>query len=169
VSKIDQAIKTLYDKIRPVANISNSISMVALAAIMFLTAVDVILRKVANMPIPGSYEVVQLLMATCVGLGLANSGLKKAHINIDLVITRLSRKVQGILGIITGVIALVVIGITTVQTCILITVRIASQLTSTVLYIPIFPFVIIVAFGFILYFVVLIIHFMEYLKEGTAK
>jgi hypothetical protein len=56
-----------------------------------------------------------------------------------------------------------------VQTCILITVRIASQLTSTVLYIPIFPFVIIVAFGFILYFVVLIIHFMEYLKEGTAK
>jgi TRAP-type C4-dicarboxylate transport system permease small subunit len=142
--------------------------MVALAAIMFLTAVDVILRKVANMPIPGSYEVVQLLMATCVGLGLANSGLKKAHINIDLVITRLSRKVQGILGIITGVIALVVIGITTVQTCILITVRIASQLTSTV-YIPIFPFVIIVAFGFILYFVVLIIHFMEYLKEGTAK
>jgi len=117
----------------------------------------------------GSYEITQFLMAILVALGLAHCGIKKGHVNIDLVLMHMSKRTQGILGIVTGFIALITIGIATWQTCIYITMQARTNVASSVLLIPIYPFVGVVAFGLTLYFVVLIIHWLEYIQQGTNK
>jgi TRAP-type C4-dicarboxylate transport system permease small subunit len=159
----------LYGKLSPVTAVANAIAMVALAGMMFLTAVDVIGRKLFNSPIMGSYELIQFMMAITIGFGLAHCGMQKAHINIDLIIMHLSKRVNATVGIVTGFIAFVMIGIATWQTCIYITRQASTNVESSVLHIPVYPFVAIVALGLAMYCVVLIIHWMEFILQGTTK
>jgi TRAP-type C4-dicarboxylate transport system permease small subunit len=169
MNKLKKIIGILYEKLGPVAAVSNGVSMVALAAMMFLTAFDVIFRKTLNAPIMGSYEIIQFQMGITVALGIAHCGLKKGHVNIDLITMHLSKRVNTILGIITGFLAFVIIGLATWQTCINMLMQARTSVTSTVLMIPIYPFVGIVAFGLALYCVVLIIHWLEYIQQAANK
>lgn len=169
MSSLKNFIATFYKKLSPVATFSNTISTVALAAMMFLTAIDVVGRKVFNSPLMGTYEITQLLMAILVSLGIAHCGIKKGHVNIDLVLMRLPRRTQGILGIITGLFALFIIAIAAWQTGVNASMQVRTGLTTPVLMIPMFPFIAIVAFGLTMYFIVLIIHWLEYIQEGTNK
>jgi TRAP-type C4-dicarboxylate transport system permease small subunit len=169
VNDSKKLIGLLYGKLSPVTAVANAIAMVALAGMMFLTAVDVIGRKLFNSPIMGSYELIQFMMAITIGFGLAHCGMQKAHINIDLVIMRLSKRVNAIVGIITGFIAFVIIGIATWQTCMKMISQASKNVESSVLHIPVFPFVGIVAFGLALYCVVLIIHWLEYIYQGITR
>jgi TRAP-type C4-dicarboxylate transport system permease small subunit len=140
--------------------------MVALAVMMFLTAFDVTLRKLANMPIQGAYELDQFMLAITISLGLAYCAVEKGHVTIDLLTSRLSKRTQGIINSITGLLTLIFVAIMTWQTFIYITMLARSGLTSTVLLIPVFPFVIIVTFGIALFSLVLLVNFLEFLVEG---
>ena len=162
------AISYLYKVLKPVSTVSNSIGMVALAAMMFLTAVDVTLRKLANMPIIGAYEMVQYMLAMTVSLGLAYCAVEKSHVNIDFVTSRLSARVQNILGSVTGLLSLIFAGLMTWQTGVYITQLASSQLLSQVLLIPVYPFVIIVTFGIAVFSLVLLAHFLEFLLEAMS-
>ncbi len=165
---LKRVIDLLYKGLSPVADVANAIAMVALAAMMFLTAIDVLGRKLFNSPILGSYELIQFMMAISIAFGLAYCGMKKGHVNIDLILMHLSKRVNAILGIITGFIAFIMIGITVWQTCLYIIRQASTNVQSPTLYIPIFPFVGIVAFGLALYCVVLIIHWLEYILQVMA-
>jgi TRAP-type C4-dicarboxylate transport system permease small subunit len=166
---LKKLIGTIYQKLSPVTGVANAVGMVALAAMMFVTALDVFGRKLFNSPILGSYEIIELLMAISIGLGIAYCGMQKGHINIDLVIMHFSKKANAILGIVTGFIAFVVIGIATWQTIIYITKRISTNAVTTVLYIPIYPFIAVVALGLALYCIVLFIHWLEFIHQATTK
>jgi TRAP-type C4-dicarboxylate transport system permease small subunit len=155
--------------LNPVTSVANAIGMIALATMMFVTAFDVFGRKLFNSPILGSYEIVELLMAICIGLGIAHCGMMRGHINIDLLLMRLSKKTNAIIGTVTGMVAFVIIGIAAWQTCIYIGNKIGTKAVTTVLYIPIYPFVAIVAIGLIMYCIVLIIHWLEYLQQAITK
>jgi TRAP-type C4-dicarboxylate transport system permease small subunit len=169
MSKIKNTIGTIHKNLSPVTAVANAIGMVALATMMFITAIDVSGRKLLNMPILGSYEIIELLMAICIGLGIAHCGMMKGHINIDLITMHLSKRVNGILGVITGFIALAIIGIASWQTCVYIINKFSTKAVTTVLYIPIYPFVAIVGLGLILYFVVLIIHWLEFILQASME
>jgi TRAP-type transport system small permease protein len=169
LNRLNKIISVIYSKLNPVTSVANAIGMVALATMMFVTAFDVTGRKLFNTPILGSYEIVELLMAICIGLGLAHCGMMKGHINIDLLIMHLSKKANAILGVVTGFIAFVIIGIASWQTCVYIVNKINTKAVSTVLYIPIYPIVAIVAIGLILYFIVLFIHWLEFIQQATTK
>lgn len=169
MSRSKQVIDSLYRGVKPVSTVANYIGMVALAAMMFLTAVDVALRKVANMPVMGSYELIQFMMVICGGLGLAYCAVEKGHVTIDLVTSKLSKRAQGILGMVTSFIGLAVVIMLTWQACVYITLFMTSKQLTAVLMVPLYPFVGIFAFGLALYCVVLLIHFFEFLKEVTAK
>lgn len=162
---LKKTISYLYEIVKPVSTVSNSIGMVALAAMMFLTAADVILRKLANMPILGSYELISYMMAITISFGLAYCAIEKGHVTIDLLLSRLSRHTQAIMNSVTGLLGLVIAALMTWQTCVYITLLIKSGLTSTVLLMPVFPFVGIVAFGIAIFSLVLLLHFLEFLLE----
>lgn len=166
---MEQIIHYAYKVMKPISTVANYIGMVALAVMMFLTAVDVTLRKVANMPIMGSSEMIQFTMVMCGGLGLAYCAVEKGHVVVDLVTSRLSRRVQGIMGSITSLIALAVCIVLTWQTVNYVNLLMKSKQMTAVLIVPIYPFVAIFAFSLALYCIVLIIHFLEFIREGTGK
>ena len=56
---------------------------------MLLTAIDVTLRKTINFSILGAYELAQFMMAITIGLAMAQCGLEKGHIVVDVFISRL--------------------------------------------------------------------------------
>jgi TRAP-type C4-dicarboxylate transport system permease small subunit len=169
MNALKKTIGTIYQKLSPVTSVANAIGMIALATMMFVTALDVLGRKLLNMPILGSYEMIELLMAICIGLGLAHCGIMRGHINIDIITMHLSKRANAILGIFTGFIAFVIIGIASWQACVYIVNKINTKAVTTVLYIPIYPFVAIVALGLIMYFIVLIVHWLEFIQQAAAK
>ena len=58
---------------------------ISLAAMMLVTVADVVLRAVANKPIRGTFEIVELLLACTFFLALPASFLRDEHIVVDIV------------------------------------------------------------------------------------
>ncbi len=169
MSGLERVIKSLYRIIKPVNNIAGSAGMVCLAAMMFLTAADVFLRYSLNKPILGSYELIQYMLVITVAVGLAYCGLEKSHVALDVLTSHLDRRTRAIVDSIVGLLGLIVASLITWQTCIYIIVLRKSQLLSTVLLIPVYPFMAIVAFGIAFFCVVLVLHFLEFILEGISK
>jgi TRAP-type C4-dicarboxylate transport system permease small subunit len=169
VNHLQKAVDSLYKGIKPLSTVVNSIGMGAMAVMMVFVAVDVTLRKVANMPILGSIELTQFLLAICASFGLAQCAVNKGHVVIDLVISRLSRRRRGWLGIGTGIISVGVGVLMTWQLVNYIFITMKANNVTGVLSVPIWPVVALVTFGFALFCVVLIIHFLEFIVEGSGK
>ena len=169
MSGLEIVIKFLYRIIKPVVNIVGSAGMVCLAAMMFLTAADVFLRYSFNKPILGVYELIQDMLAITVVVALPYCELEKGHIAIDTVTLHLSRRARAIVNSIVGLLGLIVVSLITWQTCIYITILRESQLFSTVLLVPVYPILAIVAFGIALFGVVLMLHFLEFVRDGIRK
>jgi TRAP-type C4-dicarboxylate transport system permease small subunit len=169
VNRLQNAIEVLYKGIRPVSEVVNAIGMVAMAVMMAFVAVDVTLRKLANMPILGSIELTQFMLAICASFGLAQCAVNKGHVVIDLFISKFSRRARGLMGIFTGILGVGVGVLMTWQLFNYIFIIKESNDVTGVLYIPIWPFIGLVTFGFALFCVVLIIHFLEFIVEGSGK
>jgi TRAP-type C4-dicarboxylate transport system permease small subunit len=169
VNHLQNTIESLYRGIKPLSTVVNSIGMAAMAVMMVFVAMDVTLRKLANMPILGSIELTQFILAICAAFGLAQCAVNKGHVVIDLVISRLSRRTRGLLGIGTGILSIGVGVLMTWQLISYIFITMKANNVTGVLYIPIWPFVALVTFGFALFCVVLIIHFLEFIVEGSRK
>ena len=78
----------------------------ALAAMMLVTVADVVLRAAANLPIRGTFEIVELLLACTFFLALPASFLRDEHIVVDIVDgwaprrVALLRRIAGVLGVV---------------------------------------------------------------------
>jgi TRAP-type C4-dicarboxylate transport system permease small subunit len=73
------------------------------------------------------------------------------------------------LGIGTGILSLAAAVLLTWQLFKYIFIVMDANNVTGVLYIPIWPFVALVTFGFALFCVVLIVHFLEFILEGSGK
>jgi TRAP-type transport system small permease protein len=169
VNRLQIVIESLYKGIKPVSSVVNVIGMVAMTLMMVFVALDVTLRKLANMPILGSIEITQFMLAICVSFGLAKCTIDKGHVTIDLLVARLTPRAKALLGIVTGFLAL--------GSCLLVTWQLFNYIfiikevnnVSSVLKIPMWPFVALVTFGFVLFCLVLFVNFLEYILEGSGK
>lgn len=169
MNHLQNAIESLYKGIKPVSTVVNSIGMAAMTVMMVFVAVDVTLRKVANMPILGSIELTQFMLAICASFGLAQCAVNKGHVVVDLFISKLSTRTRGLLGIVTGILSVGVGVLMTWQLFNYVFIVMKENNVTGVLYIPIWPFVALVTFGFALFCFVLIIHFLEFIVEGSGK
>jgi TRAP-type C4-dicarboxylate transport system permease small subunit len=64
-----------------------------------LTAIDVLLRFLLNKPIPGLYELSELMLIGIVFLSIAYVQARKEHLRIDVLASKFPSKVQFILNI----------------------------------------------------------------------
>jgi hypothetical protein len=71
--------------------------MACLAAMMFLIAVDVILRKLLDKPVTGSYELIQFMMVVTVALAVAYTDIEKSHVTLDLVTPHFPKRARAII------------------------------------------------------------------------
>jgi TRAP-type C4-dicarboxylate transport system permease small subunit len=94
----------------PLAKLCGWLAAVFLAAMMLLTVADVVLRAVSNKPIPGTLEIVELLLACTFFLALPASFLRDEHIVVDLIDSIAPRQVP-LLRRIAGLLTVAVLAV----------------------------------------------------------
>jgi len=156
-----------------IANAAGMASTVLLVVMMMLTVSDVFLRYLFDMPIKGSMELTEYLMV-CVGtLGLAWCALQGAHIKVDLIVSKLPQRTQKYIDSFNYVLLMGVSGLIAWQTFVRAGTVHRLGVSSAMLEIPQYPFVLVVTISYSLLFltsIVLLIYAISYLiSKGTKK
>jgi len=127
------------------------------AATMFLTTANVLLRRLFGAPIKGTVEFVQLFIALAVGLGMAQCAVQGGHIAVTFFADKLPAKFQYALIAVVDLVVAAFLGVSAWQ---LFkygeNMRQMGEIALTT-GIPIYPVVYVVALGFVLYFLVVIL------------
>lgn len=144
------------------------ISYIGMFALLFATVIqviDVILGLVSNVFIPGTNELVPLMMVIMIFLTFGKTQLEGAHVRVDMFTNKFPPKVRCTVDGIVQVICFIF--------CILLTVKAFQQIgslaarnaASEILRIPTAPFAVIEFVGFLIYAICIAItainHFME--------
>ncbi|MFC1860940.1 TRAP transporter large permease subunit [Chloroflexota bacterium] len=144
---------------------AGSVGASIIAVMMFLTAVDVILRYFFNRPIIGSFELTEYLMVSAISFTLAYCAILKGHVRVDVIISLLPQGVQLVIRSIVTILALGLFSLVTWQSAIQAGIIQASGAYSSVLRIPTYPFVWVLFVGSALLSLV----FLRDLRESVAR
>ena len=160
----------LFNRIsRSLVNLLKNLAICILTAMMLLTAADVFLRYLFNRPITGKLELVEFMMAMVIPFSIVYCAHQKLHVHVDILIEHLSKRSQTILSCITCFLSLVLFILIAWQSFIYIADEYGSKLTSAVLYIPVYPFIAMVAFAFAILSLILLVDFFNRLTEILFK
>ena len=141
------------------------IAMIALATMMLLTVSDVFMRFTFSRPITGTPEIIEYMMVFVVFLGLGWCALQGRHILVELVVSRFSKKVQITVDIITYLAGLLLCLVMSWQTFLECLLQKRLGYTSQFLKVPTFPFYIVIAVGFAIFFIVITTLLFERVAE----
>jgi TRAP-type mannitol/chloroaromatic compound transport system permease small subunit len=83
-----------------------TLSAVLIVLIMFLSSADVLSRNFVGVPIKGAYELNEIFFLCAALLGIAYAQKYKAHVNVELVVSHLSKRTALILETCMTVVAL---------------------------------------------------------------
>ncbi|UCB49728.1 MAG: TRAP transporter small permease [Deltaproteobacteria bacterium] len=122
-----------------------------LLCMMLLTTCDVIGRYVFNSPITGAYEVTEVMMVTVIFLFLGYTQADKAHISIDLVVRLLPKKLRMTIDLITHLFSLFIIILIAWMNILRCLELMRRNEVTPILYIPVSPFLLILAIGCLVY------------------
>jgi len=120
---------------------------VALVGMLLLTVADITGRSVFNDPVPGTVEVTSLVLVVVVFLGLAHSEDLGDHISVDLLYVRVGDRWKAVLDVFADLISVVVIALMAYQLYVFAWRQQETGAESPVLEWPVWPFVLIAAFG----------------------
>jgi TRAP-type transport system small permease protein len=155
--------------IRPLVKLLTVIAAWTLSAMMFLTFVDVVLRYLFNRPIPGAAEVIQYMMAIVVPFSIVYCARKQTHITVELLVERLSTKARQKIDCLISLMMFVFFVPITWQSFYYILDEYQSGLTSSVLYIPVYPFIGAVAVSFAVLTLLLFAQFVANLHKVVTQ
>jgi TRAP-type C4-dicarboxylate transport system permease small subunit len=82
------------------------VSMFAIVACVALVVTDVIRYQVVGKPVPGTHEVVELIAAVILSMGIGYLTYVRGHVSVSLVVDRFRPRVQAVFDLVTGLIAL---------------------------------------------------------------
>ena len=153
----------------PAAKLLNGIAAVFLVGMMILTGVDVCLRYIFNSPIPGSFEMTEFILPTIISFGFAYCALEKGHVQVELVTSKLPKRLQALMN---GVACLIFFGLfllITWQSWIRAKGMMDAGQRSITLGVPVSPFVLALAFGSAVLCLVVLRDFFSYLSDAVTK
>ncbi len=139
-----------------------------LAAMMFLTAIDVCLRYIFNSPVSGSFELVEYMMAIVVPFSIVFCAREGEHVHVDLLIDYAGKKVRSFIKFAGNILSLFLFALIAWQSCIYTLDEYRSKLTSSVLNIPEYPFIGALAMAFIILSLLIIAEIIYYLAGKTT-
>ena len=140
-----------------------------LTAMMLLTAIGVCLRYVFNSPITGSFELVELMMALIVPFSIVFCASENGHVQVDIIIEHFSPGIRSFFVFIGNVLSFVLFVLITWQSIIYIAGEYKSGVTSAVLYIPVYPFIGVMAVAFVVLCFLLLAEILTYIIRVIFK
>ena len=161
---IDSLEKTVYK----ISDKFDMVSGVALVAMMGLISINVILRAVWR-PMLGTYEITALLAAVTIALAIANCAAKKGHIALTLFVDKLPRRIR---AVVTFFISILGTGLFLVlaweETKYGLHMRNIGEVGLTT-ELPFYPFIFLVAFGFLMIALVLFVDILKSLQRIFSR
>ena len=143
--------------VRGFNTVTHSLAGVGLMALLFLTVSDILGRFLLSRPVPGTVEVTSVLLVVVVFLAVAHSEDMGDHITIDLIYERVGPRWRMVMDLFADIFSIVVIALLSYQLYQFVLRNQASGAETPVLDLPIWPFVLVAAFGSALYAVSTII------------
>jgi TRAP-type C4-dicarboxylate transport system permease small subunit len=140
-----------------------------LFACMVIVTLNVILRKVFNSPLLGTYEWVGILTAVMISLGLAYCASVGGHIAIDFIVNKMKPGVQRMVAIVCGGIACLVMGGVAVSIFLYANKLALAGEVSPTTKIPFYVFVYIVGVGFVFLLAVLLLDLLKIVWRKTHE
>ena len=167
--RLNNIIHGLKRVVNPLVRIIAFVAAGVLALMMFLTAADVLLRYIFNRPISGTWELTSYMMAVLVSFGLSYCALVKGLISVEVLTSRFSQRVQAVLNCITYFFSFCFFSLVTWQSILYIKLMFKSNLVSAALLIPTFPFIAALALGSLVFTLVILTDFLEYLSQVVNR
>lgn len=161
-------LTSLANAIRKVSKVSFYVGSGLLSVIMFLVTLDVTGRYLFNSPLLGSLEITQFLLAGAVLLGLAYTQDLHGNVDLELIYNRFPKRTQKTLDILSPIIGICLFTIVTWESGINAIEGWQKNLTSDVLRIPAWPFLLFVPVGTCLLVLVLCCQLFESLARTTS-
>ncbi len=159
-SSATEKLMILIDKIL------KTVAATALIVMMFLTASDVACRYVFNTPILGAMELTEYMMAILVPLSIAHCAFRRSHVNVDMVVERFPEGVRRVCHVIITIISILFLLVLSWQSILNIFETYETRMTSAVLLLPTYPFVIPVAIGMVAFALIMLVQlFIPHSKE----
>ena len=155
--------------VRPLSRGLHSIGVTMLALMMFLTASDVILRYFFNRPIRGSYDLTEYMMAGLVVFTMVYCCANKGNIRVNILTNRLPKRAQAIITAFSDLVNVCVFAAMAWQIYVKMIECYQTQVASTVLLIPRYPFVGLIAFSATCIVIVFLRDFLESLSNLVGR
>ncbi len=159
----------IVNRLNVISKLMSRISSVVLFFMMVLTIADVIGRKVFSHSILGTVELTEFMMLAVVFFGLAHTEVLNGNIKVDLFICRLEKTAQGFVDMVTQFVCFFLCGLLAWATLIYSEQMRASGEVSQDLWLPIYPFIYIVAVGFAVLGLVLLTKFFAAIQIMMRK
>ena len=147
------------------SRVASYIAMVTVGMIMMLTVTDVFMRYIFARPITGSTEMTEFMMVFLI-MSIVPTAVANGHIRVDILMERLTPKGQALFDAITifvGSWLVVILGWRAFMACLF---MIRNDVRSPTLDVPVYPFYVIMAIGFISLFFSMIFIFVQKIAEA---
>ncbi len=139
----------------PIPKVMSRIGSFFLFLMMFLTIADVFLRKVFSKSILGTVEITEFMMVILVFFGLAQAEIMNENVRVDIITNRFRKSTRQIIEVITQFCCFILFVLMTWYAFDYAVGKIGSGEVSQDLWIPMYPFVFVVALGFAVLTIVL--------------
>ena len=81
------------------------VAMFAIVACMALVVTDVVRYQAVHEPLPGTHEVVELIAAVILSMGIGYLTFVRGHVAVGILVDRFRPRVQAVFDLVNGVIA----------------------------------------------------------------
>jgi len=165
VPKLGNLLKRILSRVGRRAVVAAGLALISL---VLLIAVDVTLRRAFNSPLSFSYEIIEFGLVIVVWGSVLYSTSRERHISIDVLTSRLPAKTRQFFRLTFDFVSAVVLFLIGWQSITHAMDLRDMQRVSSMLDIPLYPFVFIVALGAILAGLILLVNFIDSVR-GEGK
>lgn len=144
------------------------IAAACLAGMAAMTGADVFLRGAFNTPIFGCEEIVAILGVVAVGFALPYAHYQKSHIGVEILVRRLPRRAREVLGLLTNLATLLLVGIITWRMFLYAGSLAESGEVSMNLELPEYYVVYVLSLGFFVYALCLLADVLKFFRKRGA-
>ena len=152
-----------------VTNLANRVGACVLVGMMLLVSGDVFFRYFFNRPVAGTFELVEVMMGAIVSLSIAYTGLRRGHVAVELITDKLPDGIRRSLELLHHVVCIIFFSAVAYKCFQQAGIIRESETVTTLLEIPIFPFIWVLSFGAALLALVYLWQFINILGKRASE
>lgn len=147
---------------------TSQFAQLALVMVMVVIVSNILMRAWWK-PLPGSYELVEVLGAVILSMGAAYCAIARGHVTVSLFVDKLSKKKQAIVDIVTSLISFVFISAIGWGLLKYAKMTYNRGLETSTLSIPLYPVYFLVAAGLIMLALTAMLEFIKSISTLISK